>query len=50
MANPPDRKDPAQVVHHVVQFDLQLLQEVTGLHVQLQSKPYTDESRENHCH
>lgn len=25
MAIPPDRKDPAQVVHHVVQFDLQLL-------------------------
>lgn len=31
----PDRKDPAEIIHHIVEFDLQVFQDVTGLHTQL---------------
>lgn len=32
----PDSKDAAEVIHDAIQFVLQLLQEVAGLHIELE--------------
>lgn len=33
----PDREDPAEIVHDVVEFNLQVFQDLTGLLTQLKS-------------
>lgn len=37
----PDSKDPAEIIHDIVEFNLQVFQDIAGLHTQLNTHKET---------